>query len=94
LQALASPWKLDSEQAYFKLAMIGNYKKAMVPPFDVNPLTRLWRSIDIASLCIFHEYKKLAKMVVIHIMDQYKTREHFLLFHFLKIICNILLIRT
>lgn len=51
--------KLDSQHGYFKLAMPSNYSAALEPPFDVNPLVRLWRSLDSASICVYLEYMKL-----------------------------------
>jgi hypothetical protein len=40
----------------------------MEAPVDVNPLTCLWRALDAASICIYQEYKKLAVMVVFHVL--------------------------
>jgi hypothetical protein len=82
--ALLDPWKLDSQQAYFKLAMVNNFKAAMEPPFDVNPLTRLWRALDAASICIYSEYKKLAVMVVVHVLGSTQDERCFSFLTFLK----------
>jgi hypothetical protein len=81
---LLDSWQLDSQQAYFKLAMLNNHKQAMEQPFDVNPLTRLWRSLDSASLCIFPKYMKLAKMVVVHVLGSVQDERCFSSLSFLK----------
>jgi hypothetical protein len=82
--ALLDPWKLDSQQAYFKLSMLNNFKQAMQPPFDVNPLTRLWRTLDSASLCIYPEYMKLEKIVVVHVLGSVQDERCFPSLSFLK----------
>jgi hypothetical protein len=40
-EPILDSWRLDSEQGYFKITMINNHATAMLPPYDVNPLTRL-----------------------------------------------------
>ena len=77
-------WKLDSQQAYFKLAMVNNFKAAMELPFDVNPLTRMWRALDATSICIYLEYEKLAMMVVVHVLDSTQDERCFSSLTFLK----------
>jgi hypothetical protein len=49
--------------------MESNSKAAMEPPFGLNPLTQIWRTID-ASWVFMHfflEYFKLAKMTIVHV---------------------------
>jgi hypothetical protein len=43
--------------------------KAMVEPFDVNPITKLWVKITNNSLLCNHlsEYTKLAKIIVVYV---------------------------
>jgi hypothetical protein len=50
----------------------------MQSPFDVNPLTRLWRILDSVSLYIYLEYIKLAKIVVVMYWAQFKMSSVFL----------------
>lgn len=40
----------------------------MVEPFDVSPLTSLWRILDNANICIYHEYMKVAKIAIIQVL--------------------------
>jgi hypothetical protein len=49
--------------------MVNNFKAAIEVPFDVNPLTRLWRAFYAASIYIYPKYKKLAVMVVVHVLS-------------------------
>jgi hypothetical protein len=58
--------------------MLNNFKQAMQSPFDVNPLTRLWRILDSVSLYIYLEYIKLAKIVVVMYWAQFKMSSVFL----------------
>jgi hypothetical protein len=72
------------QQAYFKLAMKSNSKAAMQPPFNENPLTQLWRTLDSASVCIYPEYMKLAKMAVVHVLGSVQDEHCFSSLSFLK----------
>jgi hypothetical protein len=64
--------------------MVNYYKPALQPPFDVNPLTRLWRVLDLASVCMFPEYMRLAEMVVVHVLGSVQDERCFSTFSFLK----------
>ena len=63
-------YDLDSEQNHFKLFMNNNQNKAWKPPFDLNPLTKLWRVAQaIGSLAgRFPTYLKLAHMAVVMVL--------------------------
>jgi hypothetical protein len=56
----------------------------MQPPFDVNPLIRLWRTLNSASLYIYPEYMKLAKIMVVHVLGSVQDECCFSLLTFLK----------
>jgi hypothetical protein len=64
--------------------MLNNHKQALEQPFDVNPLTHLWRSLDSTSVCIFPEYMKLAKMAVVHVLGSVQDERCFSSLSFLK----------
>ena len=49
----------------------------LVPPFDVNLLTCLWWSVNAANHYIVPKYKKLAKMVVVHVMESIQDESVF-----------------
>ena len=63
-------WSLDSQQGYFKIAMKSNAPAAMEPPYDVNPVTRIWRTISASRVLAhgFPEYLKLAKIALVHVI--------------------------
>ncbi len=42
MQELLKAIDLDYEQGMFKLTMRSNVAACMVPPFDTNPLTKMW----------------------------------------------------
>lgn len=43
---MLSSLKLDTEQSLFKLTMKANYKAICAPPFDVNLIVKLWRTLS------------------------------------------------
>jgi hypothetical protein len=58
----------------------------MEPPFDLNPLTQIWKTID-ASRVFMHfslEYFKLAQMAIVHILRNVKDDKCISAFTFLK----------
>lgn len=79
-------WKLDTQQGMFKTAMMSNWERAMEPPFDLNPLTRLWRLLNANSLTnhLFPEYVKLAEIAVVHVLGSVEDERCFSSLGFLK----------
>jgi len=62
---------LESQQGLFKLSMFNN-AKYMEPPFDLNPLTRLWHYLDFCSVLkvkAFPEYFKLAEVAIVQVFS-------------------------
>ncbi len=58
----------------------------MEPPFDLNALTHIWRTIN-ASWVLTHslpEYLKLVKMAIVHILGNVEDKCHFSFLAFLK----------
>ena len=53
---------LDNQQGLFKLTMKANCEAACAPPFDINPVIKLWRKLSKSRhLCkLISEYFKLA----------------------------------
>ncbi len=54
--------------------MKSNSKVAMEPPFDLNPLIHIWRTIN-ASWVLTHsflEYLKLPKITIVHVLSSVK----------------------
>jgi hypothetical protein len=84
IQQILDSWQLDAQQAHFKLAMKSNSQVAMQPPFNENLLTRLWYTLDFASLCIYLEYMKFAKIAVVHILGSVQDECCFSSLSFLK----------
>jgi hypothetical protein len=63
-------YNLELQQPLFKI-FHGLESLAMLdPPFDVNPVSRLWRMLDanIALASQFSEYVKLAHIVLVHVL--------------------------
>jgi hypothetical protein len=69
-ELLLSISKLDQQANMFKVTMESNAKTIMDAPFDVNPLTRLWKVID-ASALLRHklsEYFKVTEIAVVMVL--------------------------
>ncbi len=79
-------WGVDAQQVMFKLCMKNNFKAAMEPLFDLNPLNLVWRIID-ASWVFMHffpKYLKLAKMAIVNVLGNVEDERCFSFFTFLK----------
>lgn len=78
---------LETQQGLFKLAMVNNAKKCMEAPFDLNPLTRLWRSLDACTVLrvkAFPEYFKLAQIAIVQVLGSVEDERCFSSLAFLK----------
>ncbi|KAG0597198.1 hypothetical protein M758_UG320000, partial [Ceratodon purpureus] len=64
--------------------MLSNYSAALEPPFVLNPLTRLWCTLDAASVCVYPEYIKLAQIAVVHVLVSMQDERCFNSLSFLK----------
>jgi hypothetical protein len=80
-------YKLETQQGLFKLAMLNNSKKHMEPPFDLNPLTRLWRFLDSCTVLrvkAFPEFYKLAEVATVQVLGSVEDERCFSSLAFLK----------
>jgi hypothetical protein len=77
---------LISERALFKTCMKSNCRTAMLPPFDANPLTKVWRVLDSNNSLTqnFSEFLKLAEMAVVHVLGSVEDERTFSSVGFLK----------
>jgi hypothetical protein len=86
IHGILDRWSLDSQQGYFKIPMKSNTHVAMEPPYDINLVTRIWRSI-FASRVLSHgfpEYLKLAKIAMVHVIGSVEDERVFSSVSFLK----------
>ncbi len=58
----------------------------MEPPFDLNALTHIWRTINAFQVLThsFPKYLKLVKMAIVHILGNVEDKRHFSILAFLK----------
>lgn len=79
-------WKLHNQSSMFKTAMMSNSERACEPPFDCNPLTRIWRVLSANSLTshMISEYIKLAEIAVVHGIGSVEDERCFSTLGFLK----------
>lgn len=77
---------LMSQRGLFKTCMKSNARAAMLPPYDVNPLTKVWRVLDNNNSLTqnFGEFLKLAKMAVVHVLGSVEDERLFSSVGFLK----------
>jgi hypothetical protein len=66
--------------------MFSNSMAMLEPPFDVNPLTRLWRMLDANTALVaqFSEYIKLAQLSMVHVFGSIEDERCFSSLTFLK----------
>jgi hypothetical protein len=66
--------------------MASNSLAMLEPPFDVNPVSRLWRMLDanIALAGQFPEYIKLAQIALVHVLGSVEDERCFSSLTFLK----------
>lgn len=86
IQPLISRDQLMSQRSLFKTCMKSNARAALMPPFDLNPLTRVWRVLDgNSSLCqSFSEFLKLAELAVTHVIGSVEDERLFSALKFVK----------
>ncbi len=60
---------LDHQANMFKMTMLVNATMARKPPYDVNPLTQLWRTIEASQVLRtgMLEYLKVVKITIVQV---------------------------
>lgn len=71
----------------FKLNMTSNCRAAMEPPYDLNPLTKIWRKITSNGPFVgrFHTYVAVAEITVVMVFGSVKDERIFSTLAFLKL---------
>jgi hypothetical protein len=66
--------------------MKSNAATCMVPPFDTNPLTKMWHLVTISQILVssFLEYIKLAELTIVHIISNVEDGRCFSTLAFMK----------
>ena len=84
--ALLDDWEFTLRQNMFKMAMKSNSKVAMLPPFDVNPLSHLWRTMNASYLLTLSivEYVKLVEIAVVDVLGSIDDERCLFSLSFLK----------
>jgi hypothetical protein len=79
-------YNLELQQPLFKLSMASNAMAVLEAPFDINPMSRLWRMLDanIALTSQFSEYVKLAQIALVHVLGSVEDEQCFSSLIFLK----------
>jgi len=75
-----------SQSTLFILCMKSNACAAMLPPFDVNPLTKVGRILNANNILTqnFGEFLKLVELVVVHVLEFVEDEWLFSIVGFLK----------
>jgi hypothetical protein len=79
-------FQLELWQPLFKLSMVSNAMHAMERPFNTNPFTKLWRSLDANTELVaqFLEYLKLAQIAMVYVLGSVEDERVFSSLTFLK----------
>jgi hypothetical protein len=66
--------------------MKNNSKATMEPPFDLNPLTQIWKTLDAFRVLMhsFLKYFKLVKMTIVHVLGSVEDDKCFSSLGFIK----------
>jgi len=77
---------LMSQRGLFKTCMKSNSRAVMLPPHDVNPLTKIWRVLDSNNSLMqnFGEFLKHAEMEMVHVLGSVEDEQLFFSIGFLK----------
>lgn len=86
IQPLIDREQLMCQRGLFKTCMKSNARMALMPPFDMNPLTRVWRVLDGNNTLTqsFSEFIKLAELAVTHVIGSVEDERLFSAVKFLK----------
>ncbi len=70
--------------------MKSNATACMAPPFDTNPLTKMWRLVTTSQVlvCSFPKYVKLVEMAMVQIVGNVEDEHYFFTLAFMKSKCH------
>jgi hypothetical protein len=70
----------------FKLTIKSNATNCLAPPFDMNPLIRMWRLVTTSCILVtsFPKYVKLAKLVMVQVVGSVEDKRCFSTLSFMK----------
>ncbi len=70
----------------FKIKMKSNAITCVLPPFDLNPLTKMWGLVATSWVLVssFPKYVKLAKLTMVQIVDKMKNERCFFILAFMS----------
>jgi len=77
---------LMAQRSLFKTCMKSNSRADMLPPYDVNSLTKVWHVLDSNNSLTqnFSEFIKLAEMAIVHVLGSVEDERLFSIVGFLK----------
>jgi hypothetical protein len=79
-------YNLELQHPLFKLSMASNSQAMLEAPFDINPVSCLWRMLhaNIALVGQFPEYIRLAQIALVHVLGSVEDERCFSSLTFLK----------
>jgi hypothetical protein len=86
VKPLLSAKALDEQSCMFKMSMLSQSKLVMMPPYRVNPATKLWQIMGANSLLrhAFPEYFRLATMALTLVLGSVEDERAFSTVGFVK----------
>jgi hypothetical protein len=80
------PTTLDMHATLFRQCMKENSAKMLKKPYDINPVTRLWHSIDVNSFLkqALSKYPIVVEMAVVMVLESIQDERTFSTMNFMK----------
>jgi hypothetical protein len=79
-------YKLDLQTSLFKLTMKSNTEKMLGPPYDQNPITKLWQKLGCNGLLLskLSEFMRLAEIAITTVLGSVEDERIFSSLKFIK----------
>jgi len=77
---------LECQKGMFKLIIKSNSIDCPPPPFDTNPLTRMWHLVTTSCLLVtnFPKYVKVAELAMVQVVGSVEDKKCFSILTFMK----------
>jgi hypothetical protein len=79
-------YQLDLQTSLFKMTMKSNAEKMLEPPYNVNPITRLWQKLGYNGLllCKLSEFMPLVEIAITTVLGSVEDERTFSSLKFIK----------
>jgi hypothetical protein len=86
INSILSPVNLDMQTSLFRMTMKENATTMLRKPYDINPVTRMWRSIDSNSFLrhSLSEFVKVSEIAMVMVLGSVQVERTFSQVSFMK----------